>query len=57
VGTDLFYRTIAQSSYYNIDKWEFLQAIRDKKSKYTSLLDIGCGEGAFLDLVKSKILY
>jgi SAM-dependent methyltransferase len=55
-GSNLFYKTVTQDEYYNSVKWEFLQAARDiKKNNYKTLLDIGCGEGAFLDLIKNRV--
>jgi SAM-dependent methyltransferase len=39
---------------YSDDKWEFTEIRKDIKNS-TSLLEIGCGEGAFLNKIKIKI--
>jgi SAM-dependent methyltransferase len=56
-GTSEFYEDItANDNYYVSDKWEFKQAVRDlKRYKCERVLDIGCGSGDFLALVKKKL--
>lgn len=54
-GSRQFYRAVTDKYYYNLLKWEFFQTLRDLKfNKLTSILDFGCGEGAFLDILKEK---
>ncbi len=56
-GSPDFYKAITtKDTYYYPEKWEFLQAIRDLK-KYRShrILDIGCGSGYFLDLLRDSL--
>ena len=49
-GDQDFYAEIERSGYYNVDKWEFRKALADLQSHgVKSLLDVGCGSGAFLD--------
>jgi SAM-dependent methyltransferase len=57
-GSSDFYKTITTNvgEWYTAEKWEFLQGIRDLK-KYRShrILDIGCGSGYFLDLLRDRL--
>jgi 2-polyprenyl-3-methyl-5-hydroxy-6-metoxy-1,4-benzoquinol methylase len=59
-GSPDFYKTITTADgkhlYYIAEKWEFLQAIRALK-KYRShrILDVGCGSGYFLDLLRDRL--
>jgi len=57
-GSPEFYSDIAEKDrYYVATKWEFIQAIRDlKKHKIRSLLDVGCGNGYFLDQLQESNL-
>jgi SAM-dependent methyltransferase len=57
VGTDIFYKEIALQEYYFSNKWEYLQAYDAIQELGPSirLLDIGCGNGEFLDFIKTKI--
>lgn len=49
-GTSNFYNDITiEGNYYVDDKWEFIKTFKlIKKAKIKSLLDYGCGGGAFL---------
>jgi len=53
-GTEDFYSdVISKVDYYAEDKWEFFEAIKDiSKHGAKSVLDIGCGSGVFLNMVK-----
>jgi SAM-dependent methyltransferase len=52
-GSAGFYQQIEAGNYYNAEKWEFQQALKFISNlRTTSLLDIGCGAGAFLDQLK-----
>jgi SAM-dependent methyltransferase len=52
-GTDEFYSDVMSKLEYTADKWEFLQAIKNiSKAGAKKVLDIGCGSGYFLDLIK-----
>lgn len=47
-GDGRFYEYLSQSSsYYDTERWDFLQA-REYISKTDSVLDLGCGRGVFL---------
>lgn len=57
VGSQAFYSEVAteEEQYYVRDRWEFLQAGRDLKRYGSSrVLDIGCGSGHFLDLLRNR---
>jgi SAM-dependent methyltransferase len=57
-GSPDFYKTITtkDGECYTAEKWEFLQAIRDlKKHRSHRILDIGCGSGHFLDLLRDRL--
>ena len=56
VGSDAFYTDISRNEYYLSDRWDFhiaIKALRSQKSH--SVLDVGCGRGAFLSLVTEKL--
>jgi len=57
-GSSDFYECITTSygSYYEADKWEFRQAIKDvRRNRCRRVLDIGCGSGYFLDLLRNRL--
>lgn len=57
-GSSDFYECITTSdgSCYEADKWEFKQAIKDlKRNHCRRVLDIGCGSGYFLDLLRGRL--
>ncbi len=55
-GTAEFYAAITKHEYYNPIKWEFWHALLDiKEYESPHLLEIGCGEGDFLDLVRTEL--
>ena len=56
VGSQEFYSNIAaEDKYYVAKKWEFVKAIKDLKTYgIHKVLDIGCGSGYFLDLLRSS---
>ena len=55
VGTDNFYIDITRDAYYLDDRWDFQVAINLLRAlKLNSILDIGCGKGAFLALVSKS---
>jgi SAM-dependent methyltransferase len=57
VGNDAFYTDISRNEYYLLDRWDFHVAIKVLRSyKTRSLLDVGCGSGAFLGLVTKQLL-
>lgn len=55
-GSKNFYDWITKhASYYPQDRWEWFEVkrhIQDKCKKNSTLLEIGCGNGLFLDLMK-----
>lgn len=56
VGSDAFYTDITRNEYYLTDRWDFHVAIMAFRSaKLRSVLDIGCGRGAFLDMVTKRL--
>jgi SAM-dependent methyltransferase len=59
VGTTEFYEgitTTGESPYYTVEKWEFRQAVKDLKSRgCRRVLDIGAGQGHFLDLLRREL--
>lgn len=55
-GSPEFYAAVETENYYVADKWEMFEAIKDlKKHGARRVLDIGCGQGAFLDLLRKKL--
>lgn len=51
VGSELFYRQLSESpAYYERDRWEFgrVKALISQKER---VLDVGCGDGAFLSMI------
>lgn len=56
VGSDAFYTDITRNEYYLTDRWDFHVAIKILRSaKSRSVLDVGCGQGAFLDMVTKQL--
>jgi SAM-dependent methyltransferase len=56
VGSGAFYTDISRNEYYLSDRWDFHVAIKAMRSqKLHSVLDVGCGRGAFLNLVTKKL--
>ncbi len=57
-GSQAFYAdvTAEEEQYYVREKWEFFRAIRDiRRFGGPRVLDIGCGSGHFLDLLRAKV--
>lgn len=58
IGTPDFYHDVsnqANNGYYVGHRWEFIQALNDLKNyNVKNVLDVGCGNGLFLDYVKKK---
>jgi len=57
IGTPEFYQELqgdAQQKYYEDDKWEFTELLKDTQQA-GSLLEIGCGPGNFLEKAKTRI--
>lgn len=57
-GSSDFYECITTSdgSCYEADKWEFRQAVKDlRRYRCHRVLDIGCGSGYFLDLLRNRL--
>jgi SAM-dependent methyltransferase len=53
-GSEQVYSALQQFDWYYLDsKWEFNRALRDLQSN-SCILEIGCGEGAFLEQAKAK---
>ena len=57
-GSQEFYSAISErNTYYVAEKWEFKEAFKDlKKHNVRRVLDIGCGNGYFLDLLRERCL-
>jgi SAM-dependent methyltransferase len=54
-GSTDFYSAVAKGQYYVEGKWDFHQGVRDLTALGAGyVLDIGCGSGYFLDLLKGK---
>lgn len=54
IGTASFYSELSEKSpYYESDKWEFHMAVSDIR-KNSSVLEIGCGPGVFLQMATEK---
>lgn len=54
-GSREFYADITEKEYYVPRKWEFYQAIKDiKRRKCRRILDVGCGSGEFLNLLRRR---
>ena len=55
-GSSSFYHDITKSQYYIKEKWEFYRAIKEiKKIQPKTVLDVGCGAGAFLIQLKKSL--
>lgn len=55
-GSDAFYTDISRKDYYLSDRWDFhiaLQTLRASRAK--SVLDVGCGQAAFLTQVTQEL--
>lgn len=57
-GSQEFYSDISEkNAYYVAKKWEFLEAVKDlKKHRVRRVLDVGCGNGYFLDFLQGTNL-
>lgn len=54
-GSEDFYIDITVKVPYSPEKWEFIRVAKFlKELKANRILDIGCGDGSFLDLLKQK---
>jgi SAM-dependent methyltransferase len=54
-GTPEFYTAITEKDYYVAEKWEFFEALKDLgRLQSQQILDVGCGSGDFLALLKSR---
>jgi 2-polyprenyl-3-methyl-5-hydroxy-6-metoxy-1,4-benzoquinol methylase len=58
-GSDSFYKYLSSilDTYYTEDRWEYLQLtdiISSDKVKEFSILDLGCGDGRFLNQINKK---
>lgn len=55
-GSDAFYTDITRNEYYLTDRWDFHVAIKALRSaRAGSVLDVGCGQGAFLEMVAKQL--
>lgn len=55
-GSDAFYTDITRNEYYLTDRWDFHVAIKALRSaRAGSVLDVGCGQGAFLEMVTKQL--
>lgn len=57
VGDSAFYKKLQENEwYYMPTKWEFIEALDHfPKAKHISVLEIGSGQGAFLDILRKKM--
>lgn len=56
IGSEAFYTDITRNEYYLPDRWDFHVAIKALRSANAhSVLDVGCGRGAFLDMVLKQL--
>jgi SAM-dependent methyltransferase len=56
IGTDAFYEDITREEYYLPERWDFHVAIKALRAASTqSVLDIGCGAGAFLRMLNGQL--
>ena len=56
IGTYSFYADITRNEYYLEDRWDFHVACKALRSaKARSVLDVGCGRGAFLNIVLNQL--
>ena len=56
IGSDAFYTDITRNEYYLMDRWDFHVAGKALRSgKARSVLDVGCGRGAFLGMVTKQL--
>lgn len=56
VGSESFYTDITRHEYYLADRWDFHIALKAlSANKMHQILDIGCGRGAFLQLVAKQL--
>jgi len=55
-GSNTFYQWVtSQKTYYPEFRWEYQEVIEIiKNNNYSSLVDIGCGDGMFLDALKAQ---
>ena len=59
IGTPNFYLDLSKNEsneYYADEKWDFEEALKDAK-KDSSIIEIGCGPGNFLEKVKPYVAY
>jgi SAM-dependent methyltransferase len=59
IGTQNFYLDLSKNEtnkYYADEKWDFEEALKDAK-KDSSIIEIGCGPGNFLEKVKPYVAY
>lgn len=56
IGSNAFYSDISRGEYYLPDRWDFHVALKEmERAGADSLLDVGCGSGAFLSLVRKRL--
>lgn len=55
-GSNAFYEFISEHDYYFESRWDFRQAIHGiRRHGARSLLDVGCGNGAFLSQARQRL--